>query len=314
MVQIVFRNPFYLWTLVVVPIIIIVHFLSMKYSKKRAVKFANFIALARVSEQVGLTSNFSVLLLRVLVIIGIIFAIAGTTLWYSGNSIDADYVIAIDSSSSMLTDDFSPNRLEAAKTAALNFVNGIPFYSSAAIVSFAGTPFVNQPLTSDKILLRNVIQDEVETLSVGGTDFANVLITGTNLLMNSPKSRVIILLTDGRSNIGITVQRAIDYANAQNIIVNTIGLGTEEGYFIELGEQLGPFGINEDELKLIANSTGGTYYHPETAEELTQIYSQVANQEKTKVSLDLTFFLLFLILLLLVLEWTLINTRFKIIP
>jgi len=67
-------------------------------------------------------------------------------------------------------------------------------------------------------------------------------------------------------------------------------------------------------LRLIADRTGGTYYHPESSEELAQIYSQVANQEKTKVSLDLTFFLLFFILLLLVIEWTLINTRFKIIP
>ena len=141
----------------------------------------------------------------------------------------------------------------------------------------------------------------------------NVLITGTNLLVNSAKSRVIILLTDGRSNIGIGIERAIDYVNNQNIIVNTIGIGTEEEYFVDTGISLS-IGINEDELKLIANRTGGTYYHPESAEELAQIYSQVASQEKTKVSLDLTFFLLFFILLLLVIEWTLINTRFKIIP
>lgn len=156
--------------------------------------------------------------------------------------------------------------------------------------------------------------ESIQPLSVGGIDFGNVLITGTNLLINSPKFRVIILLTDGRLNIGINVERAIEYVNSQNLIVNTIGLGTEEGYFIDLEEKIGPFGINEDELKLIANSTGGIYYHPESSEELTQVYSQVASQEKTKVSLDLTFFLLLLILLLLVIEWTLINTRFKIIP
>ncbi len=312
MVEIVFRNPFYLWALVVVPIIILVHFLSIKYSEKRAIKFANFIALARVSEQVGLASNFSVLALRVFVIIGIIFSIAGTTLWYSGTSIDADYVIAIDASSSMLADDLSPNRLDAAKISANHFVDSLPFYASAAVISFAGTPYVNQPLTTDKNLIKSVI-DEIQPLSVGGTDLGNVLITGTNLLVNSAKSRVIIILTDGRSNIGIGTERAIAYVNDQNIIVNTIGIGTEEKYFVDTGTSLS-IGINEDELKLIANSTEGTYYHPTSTEELSQIYSQVANQEKTKVSLDLTFFLLFFILLLLVIEWTLINTRFKIIP
>ena len=65
--EIVFRNPFYLWALVVVPVIIVAHFLSLKYSKERAIKFANFVALARVSEKVRLNSNFIVLFLRVIV-------------------------------------------------------------------------------------------------------------------------------------------------------------------------------------------------------------------------------------------------------
>lgn len=311
--EIVFRNPFYLWALVVIPVIIVAHFLSLRYSKARAIKFANFVALARVSEKVRVSSNFTVLFLRIIVFAGIVFAIAGTTIYYTGSVIDADYVIAIDSSASMLAEDLSPNRFDVAKESAIGFVDNIPIYSSAGVIGFSGTSYVAQPLTVDKNLIKSSI-DNLQIISSGGTSIGDAVITGTNLLVNSGKSKVVIILTDGRSNLGIGTESAIDYANSHNVIVNTIGIGTEEGYFVEVNDLIGPLGVDSNELEEIASLTGGKFYYPTTEEELKNVYSQIALSEKTNASLDLTFFLLIFILALLVTEWVLINTRFRIIP
>ena len=311
--EIVFETPLYLWFLLVVPLIIIAHYFSLRYSRKRAVKFANFIALARVSEKVGISSNNFILFLRVIVFVSVIFAISGTSVWYSGTQIDADYIVVIDSSSSMLADDFFPTRFDAAKDAAKKFTDKLPIYSSIGIIGFSGTSYVAQPLTQDKQSLRRAV-DNLDIMKSGGTDIGGAIITATNLLISSSKPRVVILITDGRSNVGFEVGQAISYANNNRIIVNTIGVGTEEGYFLEVDEQLGPLGVDTKELELIASSTGGEFYHPETIAELNKIYEGISKVEKSKVSLDLTFFLLVFILAILFVEWILINTKFRIIP
>lgn len=311
--EVVFQNPLYLWFLLVVPLLIIAHYFSLRYSRKRAVKFANFIALARVSEKVGISSNNFILFIRVIVFIAVIFAISGTSVWYSGTQIDADYVIVIDSSASMLADDFFPTRFDVAKDAAKKFTNSLPIYTSIGVIGFSGTSYVAQPPTQDKQSLARAI-DNLDIMKSGGTDIGGAIITGTNLLISSPKPRVVILITDGRSNVGFEVGQAISYANNNRIIVNTISVGTEEGYFLELDESLGPLGVDAEELELIATSTGGKFYHPETITELNEIYKGISIVEKSKVSLDLTFFLLIFILAALFTEWILINTKYRIVP
>ncbi len=311
--EIVFRNVFYLWFLLVVPVLIVAHFISLRYSNKRAIKFVNFVALARVSEKIEISSNYSVLFLRTLVFTAIIFAISGTVLWYSGSSIDADYVLAIDSSASMLAEDFFPTRFDAAKEGAKTFVNSLPIYSSVGVISFSGISYISQPLTNDKLVLSEAI-DNVQILNSGGTDIGGAIVTGSNLLINSGKPRVVVILTDGRANVGLNIEQAIEYANSNRIIVDTIGVGTEQGYFVDVDESLGPLGVNMQELENIAVSTGGNFYYPESSDELKNIYQEISKSEKTKVSLDLTFFLLVFILLVLFLEWVLINTKYKILP
>lgn len=311
--EIVFRNPTYLWGLVVVPVIILAHFISLRYSQSRAIKFTNFVALARVSEKVSLTSNFLVLFLRIVVFIAIVLAIAGTTIFYSGSQIDADYIVAIDASASMLAEDFSPNRFEAAKQSATNFINSLPIYSSVGVISFSGMSFVHQPLTVDKGLARTAIGSQ-EIITSGGTSIGDAVITGTNLLVNSLKAKVVIVLTDGRSNLGVSMDTAIKYANENNVIVNTIGIGTEKGYFLDIENVETSLGVNTKEMEDLAITTGGKFYHPQTEQELIIAYREIARSEKTKASLDLTFFLLIFILITLTMEWVLINTKYKIIP
>ncbi len=311
--EIVLRNPFYLWALVVIPVIIIAHFLSLQYARGRAIKFANFSALARVSQKVSVTSNFPVLIVRITIFIAIVFAISGAALRYQGSQIDADYVLAIDASTSMTAEDLFPSRFEAAKISALEFVDGLPFYSQVGVISFSGTSYIHQTLTANKDLAKVAINEQ-RILTSGGTSLGDAIVTSTNLLINSAKSRVVILLTDGRSNVGINIPNAISYANNNNVIVYTIGVGTKEEYFLDVTNVTGALGVNDLELEALANYTGGKFYYPKSRTELLAAYSDIANGEKIKASLDLTFFLLLYILLALIAEWVLVNTRYKIIP
>lgn len=308
--EVVFSSPYYLWALLIVPIMILVHFISLKYSKKRALKFANFIALARVSEKVGISSNYVVLFLRIFVFIVIILAIAGTSIWYEGSRMEADYVIAVDASASMLTEDLEPTRLDVAKETAIDFIDNLnPLYSSAAIISFSGVPFVHQTLTKDKRVLKDVIS-EINIRKIGGTDIGNTIISATNILLASDKPKVIILITDGRDNIGVSYMEAINYANENNVMVFTVGIGLT----VESDSLTGSLGIDEEQLQNIAELTGGKYYQITSRAEFENFYDSILIEGERKVSLDLTFPLLLAVLFLLVLEWVLINTRFRIIP
>jgi Ca-activated chloride channel homolog len=312
--EIVFTNTYYLWALIVVPIVILVHFLSLRYSKKRAIKFANFIALARVSEKTGISSNFSVLFIRILVLITIIFAIAGTSIWFESNRLEADYVIAIDNSASMLAEDLKPTRLDVAKQTATSFIDQLNYlYSSVAIVSFSGTSYVHQISTKEKTLLKNIISN-LNINKIGGTNIGNALITSSNVLIASQNPKIIILITDGRDNVGIGYQEGTRYSLKNNIIVYTIGIGSSTGFTESNEEQIGPLGIDEEQLKEIASLTGGEYYQVTSNQDFETSFTQILSKKNRKISFDLTFILLLISLTLLILEWILVNTRFRIIP
>ena len=306
--EVTFTNPVYLWALLAVPVLIVIYFISLKYSKARTLKFANFVALSRVSGGVGGDTNSLVLIIRMIALICVILSISGMTLWYIGESTNKDYVIALDASASMMSDDFDPTRLEAAKTAAINFVDNLPINSRIGILSFAGTSFVDQPLTYDKGLIKESISN-INAKVVGGTDFGNAIITSTNILIPSKKARMIVLLTDGRSNIGISEEAAIAYAIDNHIIVHTIGIGrsSPEGE-LELG-------LDEESLKEIASVTLGIYYFADSSEDLIDVYDQIIQSKSVGNNpIDLSFILLLVALFLLIFDWTLGNTLYRVIP
>ena len=305
--QVSFTHPTYLWNLIIVPFLVFFYFLSLKYSKSFSLKFANFVALSRVSGGVNEPSIVYVLIIRTVALICIILSISGMTLWYVGETDNKDYVLAIDVSSSMMQADFFPNRLDAAKEAAINFVESIPFTSRVALLTFSGTSFVDQPLTLEKNLVVNAIKN-LTSNSVGGTDIGNAVITSSNLLLSSKKAKVIILLTDGRSNIGVSEDTAIAYAIDSHVVVNTVGIGNLEDNEFNLG-------INQEELKDLSDFTLGTSYIATTPEELEEIYLEIGNGTKTSnIPWDLSFILLILALVLLVSDWLLGDTIYRRIP
>ncbi len=204
-----------------------------------------------------------------------------------------DIVMAIDVSASMLAKDLSPNRLEALKAVAGDFINGRP-NDRIGLVEYAGESYTKTPITSDKsIVLKSLKGIEYNTIIEGGTAIGMGLATAVNRLKDSKaKSKVIILLTDGVNNTGlIDPKLASDLALEYGIKVYTIGLGTNGMALSPVA--LRPNGtfqygrvqveIDEDLLKEIAEATGGKYFRATNNQKLKEIYKEIDKLEKTDI-------------------------------
>ncbi|MBD3164955.1 VWA domain-containing protein [Candidatus Woesearchaeota archaeon] len=309
--EITFINQDYLWLLFIIPFLILTHFYGLKFSRKKAIKFANFEALSRVTGGMKLSMNLPLLLLRFFTLVFLIMALSQPIIWYMGEGGDFNFVIAIDSSGSMLADDFSPNRLEAAKNAALQFVGRVPRDSKLALMSFSGTAFLKQRLTGDFELIREEI-NKIRVEYSSGTAIGDAIISASNALMEEEKARVIVLLTDGQSNVGTVIEKAINYANDRFVTVNTIGIGTEEGGKLAGIEAVSV--LDTGLLRSVAGNTGGNFYRAESNDEIIAAYNEIARTSRKKMPIKLSIWLIALTFLTLSLEWIVVNTKFRSTP
>jgi len=322
MVELTFTNPAYLWTLLLIPFIILTHIFTLRHIRTDALKFSNFEAIERVSKGAFLgkpykglfiNKNIFLLFLRLVIYILLILSVTGTTVWYAGKSSNFDFIIAIDSSISMLAEDYNITRLEAAKEAAEMFVDSITGRSTIGIISFASSVFVDQEPASDTGATKQIIRG-MSIKEGGGSNIGDAVITSTNLLMNEDreKSKVIILLTDGQSNIGTPIDVAIEYAKNRAVIIHTIGMGTEEGAsFLGLDVITK---LDEDGLKDIAARTSGKYFRAENMKTLKGAFEEIASFTEKRLSLDISWILLIIALGILAIEWILVHTVYKTIP
>ncbi len=317
--NIAFQNPSYLWLLFSLPVLVITHFMLFKHIKKKAMKFANFEAMSRVIGLTFTTKNMSILYLRLCIIFFLIFAAAGTTLWYRGKTNANDIILVIDASASMTATDFEPNRLEAAKKVAIEFVDSLDARTEIGLVTFAGVAFIEQMPTANLNLVKQKI-DGIQIMASGGTDLSSAMITSTNMLLKSRKGKAVILLTDGSNTAGSFVDNVVErgayYAKRNQVIVYTIGIGSDSVLAGYLPKELGiPSFFDEANLKTIANITEGKYYRAENIEDLRQAYSDIGMKaHESYISLDLSFIFMVLALLLVFIEWGLINTKFRALP
>ncbi|MDP2908891.1 MAG: VWA domain-containing protein [Nanoarchaeota archaeon] len=311
--DVTFDNPVFLWFLLIIPLMFVAHYYDWKHKKKESLIFSNFEAAARVFEPTTIPSYPLQLSLRVFIFLCLVFSAAGTNLWYVGPNTDIDFALAIDASSSMSAQDITPDRLIVAKETASEFVSSLPINSKVAVVSFAGASFIEQTLTDDHGKAQTAINN-IELKPTGGTDIGSAIITASNLLLvEGNKSRSVILLTDGQSTVGISVEKAIDYVKNLFVTVNTIGMGTPEGggFFGEGGDLTQ---LDEATLENIANLTGGKYYKTTTKEELKNAYKEISQQIYKNVKITLTPYLISIVLMLLVINWLLSFTRFSSLP
>jgi Ca-activated chloride channel family protein len=241
-----------------------------------------------------------------------------------------DIVMALDISGSMLAKDFKPDRIEAAKEVAQDFIDSRP-NDRIGLVIFSGESFTQCPITSDHAVIKNLFAGIHTGMVADGTAIGNGLATAISRVKDSKsKSKVVILLTDGVNNQGsVAPLTAASIAKAFGVRVYTIGVGTT-------GKALSPVGIypdgsyeyayvdvNIDEKVLgeIASMTGGKYFRATDNEKLRATYSEIDRLEKTifeekNFTNKAEHFLPFAIFaaLLLLIEFLLKNTVFKSIP
>ncbi|MBN1503372.1 VWA domain-containing protein [Candidatus Woesearchaeota archaeon] len=317
--EISFQSPYYLILLVSIPLLVITHYYSLKHTKRKAMKFANFEALKRVTGEHLITKNITLLIIRVLFLIVLVIGLARPVFWYRGKSNHNDFVIAIDMSASMTAEDVLPNRLEAAKESAKVFVDSLDSRTKLGLVAFAGVSFIESPLTIDINEVKRQIGN-LDIMTAGGTDLGGALITSTNLLLSGDKAKSIILLTDGSDTSGFAVDENIDfgldYLRKSHITLYAIGIGTEQGDFGNLPEELEiTYSYDEEELKNMAEATGGKFFEATNNEELLYAFSEINSlTEEGNLSIDLSVAFLTISLILIFIEWGMINTKFRAVP
>jgi Ca-activated chloride channel family protein len=196
-----------------------------------------------------------------------------------------DIILVIDISSSMLAEDFKPNRLEAVKEAALNFIANRP-KDRIGLLVFAGETFIQCPLTTDKQVLSSLLKDiRIAEKEYDGTAIGMAIANATNRLRDSKaKSKVMILLSDGSNNAGeLDPITAADLANQFDIKIYTIGAATDQSltYIPGVGRMINE--IDEETLKEIAKETGGEYFRAKDQDMLSEIYAQIDSMERTEI-------------------------------
>jgi len=196
-----------------------------------------------------------------------------------------DMLMVLDISSSMLADDFPPNRLEAVKKTASQFIEGRK-EDRIGILVFAGESFIQCPLTVDKSVLQSLIREiSIASKEHDGTAIGMAIANGTNRLRHSTvESKVMILLSDGSNNAGeIEPKTAAELAAQYGIKIYTIGAGTNQSYTRIPGRGMIRNEIDEETLIHIANVTGGKFFRATDVAALESIYQEIDLLERSEI-------------------------------
>lgn len=294
-----FLNPEFFWLLLLLPLVVVWHFWKLK----------DQTATVKISSIIGFKSTWKTKLkpflfvLRLLALSSLIVAMARPRKVDISSQTKStkgiDIVMAIDVSGSMLAKDLKPNRMEALKKVAANFVEGRP-NDRIGIVVYAAEAYTKTPVTSDKALVLEAINGiKYDNVLQDGTGIGMGLTTAINRLKDSKaKSKVIILLTDGVNNAGfIEPETASQIAKEYGIKVYTIGIGTNgmamfpyayapNGGFLF---QMMKVEIDQELMKTIARNTGGKYFRASSNSKLQEIYNEINKLETSEIK-ELKFY------------------------
>ncbi len=327
--NITFGQPLFFILFAIVPILVYWEIVKGK-KQTAAVKISTTAGLSKIRSWKNTFQNLP-FILRLMAISCIIIALARPRVKFEEQQSEGegvDIILSIDVSGSMTAQDFRPNRMEAAKKVAEDFVNQRP-NDRIGIVIFSGESFTQCPLTTDHSVLINQIEQIRNGLLEDGTAIGSGLATSVDRLRNSKaKSKVVILLTDGVNNGGlIDPATALEIAKTFKVKVYTIGVGTDGYAPTPVSTPLGivmqneKVAIDEKLLKNIADQTGGKYFRATDNKSLQSIYAEIDRLEKSKVEIttlhrytEKFYPLIFAAMALLLLEIILRFTIFRKFP
>lgn len=324
-----FANPEFFWLGLLLPLMI-AWYIIKNNSRQAAFKVSSIKNFKGMSSWKNIFRH-TPFILRLLALACIIIALARPQTSAEEQQAEGegvDIILCIDVSGSMTAQDFTPNRMEAAKKVAEDFVSK-RLTDRIGIVIFSGESFTQCPLTTDKAVLQSAIENIRNGLLEDGTAIGDGLSTSVDRLRSSKsKSKIVILLTDGENNGGlIGPTNAKEIAKAFGVKVYAIGVGTEGYAPFPIKTDLGVIiqqqkvTIDEKLLKQISGETGGKYFRAKDNKSLESIYQEIDRLEKSKVEISkLTrytekfFPFIMIALALLLLEFLLRFTIFKKFP
>ncbi|WP_256004393.1 vWA domain-containing protein [Pedobacter deserti] len=288
-----FADPVMFWLLLLVPLMI-GWYIWKNRQLQGTLRMSALSGFAKAGQGSYRYLRHYGIVLRALAVAAMVVALArpqSPMSWQDSVTEGIDIVIATDISGSMLSEDLKPNRLEAGKQIAIDFIKDRPS-DRIGLVVFSGESFTQCPLTIDHEVLVNLFQDVSNGMIEDGTAIGMGLATAVNRLKESEaKSKVVILLTDGSNTTGsIPPLMAAEIAKKMGVRVYTVGVGTR-GYApypfkTAFGTQYQriPVTIDEPTMKKIASTTGGQYFRATNNEALKAIYAQIDKLERAKIA------------------------------
>jgi Ca-activated chloride channel family protein len=326
-----FAYPAFFWLLILLPVMIVWYI----FRGRRSTSSMTLSGFENIDERIGSSRiwlRHILFLLRLAVVSLLVVVLArpqSSNKWEQVTTEGIDIVMCMDVSGSMRAMDFRPNRLEASKDVGIEFVNARE-NDRFGLVVFAGESFTQCPMTTDRGVVVNFLNDIDFGVIEDGTAIGMGLATAVNRIKDSrAKSRVVILLTDGVNNRGdVGPVTAAEIAASFGIRVYTIGVGTHGNAPVPVQDAFGrvvtrsmPVEIDEDVLKKIAETTDGTYFRATDNHKLREIYQQIDELEKTRMDVkqfskrkDEYFPFLLAAMLFLLFEIMLRYTIFRTIP
>jgi Ca-activated chloride channel family protein len=292
MFDVTFANKGFLFLLLLIPALSAWYYFRQKY-RESDVRFSSLTPFSEVSSTRKERARHLPFILRMAALTLLIFALARPQSTSHGENVyreGIDIVLALDISGSMLAEDFHPNRIEAAKAVAQEFINGRT-NDRIGLVIFSSESFTQCPLTVDYAVLKNLLKPVKPGMIEDGTAIGLGIANAVNRLKDSKsKSKVIILLTDGVNNRGeIDPTTAAQIAASYGIRVYTVGMGTigEAPYPAQtpfgIRYQMMPVDLDENALTKIAEITDGKYFRATDNATLEKIYKEIDRLEKTRI-------------------------------
>lgn len=330
--DITFANKELLWLLLVIPVLA-AWYIWKNNSLTAELQVSSLDSFGGLKVSLKQYLRHSLIVFRLLAIALLIVVLArpqSRSSWKDVKTEGIDIVMALDISGSMLAKDFKPNRLDAAKDVAIDFIDS-RLNDRIGLVIFSGESFTQCPLTTDHAVIKNLFAGIHTGMVRDGTAIGNGLATAITRVKDSKaKSKVVILLTDGVNNQGsVAPLTAAEIAKAFGVRVYTIGVGTigkalaPVAMYPDGSYQYGYVDVNIDEKTLveISSTTGGKYFRATDNDKLKEVYKEIDRLEKTifeeknftnKAEHFLPFAIAAAVLLLI--EFLLRNSVFKSVP
>ncbi len=290
-----FADPAYLYLLILIPLMV-TYYILRQQKATASLRLSSLKFLEDSKPGARYYINHLLFVIRIGAIALLIIVLArpqSVDSWQDSSTQGIDIIMAMDISGSMLARDFKPDRLEASKNVATEFISGRPT-DRIGLVIFSGESFTQCPLTTDHAVLINLMREMQSGMIEDGTAIGLGLATAVNRIKDSEAvSKVIILLTDGVNNRGaIAPLTAAEIAQTMGVRVYTVGVGTKgmAPYPVQTATgtryQNMPVEIDEETLREIADMTGGEYFRATDNESLENIYNEIDKLEKSKIDVQ----------------------------